>query len=64
MSINKMKKTDVLWKTQLDEVFAKIVKLLSTKLANTNTPGWFNKHMPAMGNILVWMTIVDKEELD
>ena len=64
MSINKMKKTDILQKMQQNEVFTEIVKLLGTKLANTNTPGWFSQRMPAMGNILAQMTTTEKEELD
>lgn len=60
----KMKKTEVLWKTRQEEVFAEIAMLLGTDSANASTPGWFNQRMPALGNILSRMTTAEKDELE
>ena len=63
-----MKKTEVLWKTQQDEVFAKIAILLGIDLADASTVGWFSHRMPAMGNILGQMIgqmmRAEKEQLE
>lgn len=59
-----MKKTEVLWKTRQEEVFAEIAMLLGTDSANASTPGWFNQRMPALGNILSRMTTAEKDELE
>ena len=59
-----MKISEVLWKTQQADVFAKIATFLSIELANASTPGWFNQHMPAIGNILAKMMTADREELE
>ena len=59
-----MKISEVLWKTRQADVFAKIATLLSIKLANASTPGWFNQRMPAICNILAQMTTADREELE
>lgn len=59
-----MKKSEILWKTQPDKVFAEIAKLLNTPTANATTPGWFSKRLPAISQILAQMTPAEQEELD
>lgn len=60
----RMKKTEVLWKTRQEDVFAEIAILLGVESANATTPGWFNQRMPAMGNILARMTTLEKQQLE
>ena len=50
--------------TRQADVFAEIATLLGIESANASTPGWFNQHMPAIGNILAKMMMADREELE
>ena len=60
----KVKATEVLWQTRQQDVFAKIARLLGVPSANANTPGWFNKRMQALKNILSTMSDEEAEELE
>lgn len=59
-----VKRTDVLWLNRQDEVFAEIAKLLGVEKADTQTKGWFNKRMRAMGNIIERMSDEETDALD
>ena len=60
----KVKAMEVLWQMRQQDVFAEIARLLGVPLANANTPGWFNKHMQALKNILSTMSDEEAEELE
>ncbi|PPQ76007.1 hypothetical protein CVT25_004621 [Psilocybe cyanescens] len=59
-----MKRTEVLWRTRKDDVFAEIASLMGLDSASTQTPNWFDFRMKALGNILQRMSALQLEHLD
>ncbi len=59
-----MKRSDVVWLQQRELVFEEIARLLGEESASTDTKGWFNKRMTAIGNIIAAMTEDEKAALD
>jgi len=62
--ILKVKPIEVLWQTRQQDVFAEIARLLGILSADANTPGWFQKRMLAMKNILSMMSDEEAEQLE
>jgi len=62
--ILKVKPIEVLWQTRQQDVFAEIARLLGIPSADANTPGWFQKRMLAMKNILSMMSDEEAEQLE
>jgi hypothetical protein len=60
----KVKKPDLLWRTQKDRVLKEIASILGVTEATTNTPGWFTARLTAMKNILQGMSAVEKKAFD
>lgn len=60
----KVKKPDLLWRTQKDRVLKEIASILGVTEATTNTPGWFTARSTAMKNILQGMSAVEKKAFD
>ncbi|KAF8814119.1 hypothetical protein BYT27DRAFT_7250340 [Phlegmacium glaucopus] len=61
---SKIKKSEVIWKIQQDLVLAEIANMLGLEEANTTTPGWFAKRLPAIANMLERMTPEGMAALD
>ncbi|PPQ87771.1 hypothetical protein CVT25_015013 [Psilocybe cyanescens] len=59
-----MKRTEVLWQTRKDDVFAEIARLMGLDSVSTQTPNWFAFRMKALGIILQHMSALDLEKLD
>lgn len=59
-----VKRTDVMWRTRQDEVWAEIATLLNVESADANTPNWFAHRMVAIGNLIERMTSAELAELD
>lgn len=59
-----VKRSEVLWKTKPDLVFREIAALLGIEKADTSTPDWFGKRLPAIQNIVEKMTDEEKAKLD
>ncbi|PPQ80264.1 hypothetical protein CVT25_003703 [Psilocybe cyanescens] len=59
-----MKRTEVLWHTRKNNVFAEIASLMGLDSASTQTPNWFDFCMKALGNILQRMSALQLERLD
>lgn len=60
----KVKRTDVVWLQHREMVFEEIASLLGIQTADTTTPGWFGKRLPAIANIIDRMTRQQRQELD
>lgn len=60
----RLNKSETVWQTRKDEVLAEIAKMLGLELVDTNTAGWFEKHMEAIKNIRARMSEEEKQELE
>lgn len=60
----KIKPIEVLWQTRRDDVFAEIAHLLGIESADTTTPGWLNKRMEALKNVMDSLSVEERAELD
>jgi hypothetical protein len=58
-----VKLTTALWLSREEDVWVEIASLLGVPEATSNTPGWFEVRMKALGNMLARMTPEEKEEL-
>ena len=50
--------------TRKADVFAEIATILGLQSADTSTPGWFSKRLPAIKNVIEKMTEEEKLKLD
>ncbi|KIM34658.1 hypothetical protein M413DRAFT_33125, partial [Hebeloma cylindrosporum] len=60
----KPKITELVWRTRKADVLAEIAVLLGLEAADTHSPGWFNKRMLAIRNIMDTMSTEEKAALE
>ncbi|KAF8800764.1 hypothetical protein BYT27DRAFT_7116722 [Phlegmacium glaucopus] len=52
MPTNKIKRSELIWKTRGADIFKEITIILGIENPNTTTPGWFGARLPAIARIL------------
>ena len=60
----KVKKSEVFWNLHQEDVLQEIAHLLGAEQADTTTPGWFPKRLPAIRNIIQGMSPEELAQLD
>ncbi|KAF8964536.1 hypothetical protein BDZ97DRAFT_1918970 [Flammula alnicola] len=63
-SLDRVKKSEVMWYLHPEEVMKEVASLLGVEEATTTTTGWFQMRLPAIANILARMTPTEKAQFD